>query len=491
MAKVRERPDRESLRIGYLRAGAVLMATTADPVRTDDPRCRGGWYELTTGGFVCNGRDVIAFSGRRLPAARGAQPDLEAPLPYRYGRNRRENAPMYRRLPTDEDAVQFEGFRIPGLEPEPVAQGEGGPAPSTEPGTEPPSAPALPSEPAPSPVPPSPVPPAPSPAVGSAVATGVEAVPSAAGNEGELAEEGDPVVPTLASLQGDPNSPLMRRMMRGFIVSLDRDFRAGAYRRRYWRTINNGFVPYSAVGFVDPPSFQGGVVDGEHPLPIGYVLSSKTISYTRGNDGRARRGRAPGYHFRFPIQGEETLRDTAYWQGPEGLLIERDEATRIAPRDPPEGVGPDEKWIEVNLAEQYLIAYEGRRPVYATLISSGRVRDPEDPLRNHATPTGLFRVRAKHLAAAMDGDHAADGPYSIDDVPYVMYFQLAYALHSAFWHDGFGRPRSHGCVNLAPRDAQWIFRWSDPQLPAGWHGVYPTQAHPGTWIYIHGETPQR
>jgi len=49
-------------------------------------------------------------------------------------------------------------------------------------------------------------------------------------------------------------------------------------------------------------------------------------------------------------------------------------------------------------------------------------------------------------------------------VPFVMYFQLAYALHGAFWHDGFGRPRSHGCVNLAPEDARWIFRWSDPQL---------------------------
>ena len=54
-----------------------------------------------------------------------------------------------------------------------------------------------------------------------------------------------------------------------------------------------------------------------------------------------------------------------------------------------------------------------------------------------------------------------------------MYFQLAYALHSAFWHDSFGRPHSHGCINLAPRDAKWLFEFVEPPLPAGWHGVYP------------------
>jgi hypothetical protein len=113
VVKVRERPDRESFRIGYLRAGAVLEATTGDPVRTDDPRCRGGWYELTTGGFVCQGRDVTAFWGDRLPEVRGAQPDREEVLPYRYAKNLREGTPMYGDLPTDEQAMEFEGWRPP------------------------------------------------------------------------------------------------------------------------------------------------------------------------------------------------------------------------------------------------------------------------------------------------------------------------------------------------------------------------------------------
>jgi lipoprotein-anchoring transpeptidase ErfK/SrfK len=156
----------------------------------------------------------------------------------------------------------------------------------------------------------------------------------------------------------------------------------------------------------------------------------------------------------------------------------------------PEGVGENDKWIDVDLEHQTLVAYEGLRPVYATLVSTGRVRDPDDPNRDMRTPSGLFRITSKHVSHTMDGDHATDGPYSIEDVPYVMYFQLAFALHSAFWHDGFGRPRSHGCVNLSPLDARWIFNWAGPTLPQNWHMVAPRDDNPATWVYIHGETPE-
>ena len=81
----------------------------------------------------------------------------------------------------------------------------------------------------------------------------------------------------------------------------------------------------------------------------------------------------------------------------------------------------------------------------------------------------------------MDGDHAIDGPYSIEDVPYVMYFQLAFALHSAFWHNGFGRPRSHGCINLAPLDAKWLFEFAEPKLPRLWHGGLPNSTRRWHW----------
>jgi lipoprotein-anchoring transpeptidase ErfK/SrfK len=115
--------------------------------------------------------------------------------------------------------------------------------------------------------------------------------------------------------------------------------------------------------------------------------------------------------------------------------------------------------------------------VFATLVSTGKP--------GHETPTGLYRIQSKHVSTTMDDDASEDGAYSIEDVPWTMYFHGNYALHGAFWHYTFGRVRSHGCVNLAPADARWLFQWSSPTLPASWHGIFadPRQ-NPGTFVFI-------
>ena len=68
-------------------------------------------------------------------------------------------------------------------------------------------------------------------------------------------------------------------------------------------------------------------------------------------------------------------------------------------------------------------------------------------------------------------------------MPFVQYFHKGYALHGAYWHDDFGKVRSHGCVNLAPKDAAWLFEWTDPSVPRDWHGVLNKDR--GTVVYIH------
>jgi lipoprotein-anchoring transpeptidase ErfK/SrfK len=87
----------------------------------------------------------------------------------------------------------------------------------------------------------------------------------------------------------------------------------------------------------------------------------------------------------------------------------------------------------------------------------------------------------------MDGDGTAAGdlPYSIEDVPYVMYFFRSYALHGAFWHRNYGVQMSHGCINLAPLDAKRLFFFTAPHIPANWHGVWSSSAHPGSWVVVH------
>ena len=145
-------------------------------------------------------------------------------------------------------------------------------------------------------------------------------------------------------------------------------------------------------------------------------------------------------------------------------VLEEDEHRRdlrIARQtDPPEGVGEHERWIDVDLTQQVLVAYEGARPVFATLVSTGK--------RDKKTPLGTFRIKKKKLKTTMKSRPDDPKPYEVPDVPYAMYFHEAYALHGAYWHDGFGRPRSHGCENLAPEDARMLFDWTSPRSAPGW-----------------------
>jgi hypothetical protein len=86
-----------------------------------------------------------------------------------------------------------------------------------------------------------------------------------------------------------------------------------------------------------------------------------------------------------------------------------------------------------------------------------------------------------------EGFIGTSNAFELRDVPWVQDFERGYALHASYWHDDFGKPRSHGCINLAPVDARRLFFWTDPPLPTGWHGVKsggPTS--PGTWVRVRG-----
>jgi hypothetical protein len=178
------------------------------------------------------------------------------------------------------------------------------------------------------------------------------------------------------------------------------------------------------------------------------------------------------------VLGELERGDERYLSVGRGLLARAQVLTVAEPVDRPPGVGPEEGWIDVCLSRQTLVAYEGDRPVFATLVSTGREAD------GFGTPTGTFRIRTKHVTATMDDPDGGDEAYSIEDVPWTMYFEDSYGLHGAFWHNHFGRQRSHGCVNLSPEDARWLFFWAAPELPPGWHGVRATRSRPGTVVVI-------
>lgn len=109
---------------------------------------------------------------------------------------------------------------------------------------------------------------------------------------------------------------------------------------------------------------------------------------------------------------------------------------------------PPAKWIEIDLATEKLTAWQGNTPVYSTLVSTG--------LATHPTPRGVFNVNRKLRYDLMTGPG-----YNYPNVPYVMYFYTGgYAIHGTYWHNNFGHPMSHGCVNLPTPAAEWIYNWA-------------------------------
>jgi lipoprotein-anchoring transpeptidase ErfK/SrfK len=102
------------------------------------------------------------------------------------------------------------------------------------------------------------------------------------------------------------------------------------------------------------------------------------------------------------------------------------------------------------------------------------------------TRTGTNRIWVKIFTTKMDNldKDEVDRHYAIEDVPWVQFFDKAIALHGAFWHRDFGHVHSHGCVNLSPLDARWLFAFTGPHLPVGWTAALPTKVEPGTLVRV-------
>lgn len=141
------------------------------------------------------------------------------------------------------------------------------------------------------------------------------------------------------------------------------------------------------------------------------------------------------------------------------------------------GATSDERWIEVDLSEQKLRAHEGDKIAYEFLISSGKWAP---------TPVGEYRIWIKLRYTKMSGGSKANNTYYyLPNVPYTQYFYKGYGLHGTYWHQNFGQPMSHGCVNLSIPNAEKLFYWTAPVMPRGKGIVYPTKTNPGTRVVVH------
>ncbi len=141
------------------------------------------------------------------------------------------------------------------------------------------------------------------------------------------------------------------------------------------------------------------------------------------------------------------------------------------------GSSTDEKWIEIDLSDQKLIAHQGNSIFLESLISSGLFGK---------TPPGEYRIWYKTRATKMEGGNRATNTYYyLPNVPYAIFFKGDFGIHGTYWHQNFGKPMSHGCVNAPTPIAEKLFYWTDPQVPEGQWAIRATEANPGTRVVVH------
>ncbi len=252
----------------------------------------------------------------------------------------------------------------------------------------------------------------------------------------------------------------------------------------YWRISQKGneYVLKSTVSLMRPSDFMGTRLgdDTGWKLPIAFVWPrnnwQQAWTYHKPNAIVNRQVAARTAVPILEVAADKTGKPTAYRVG-EGEWINALDVRVFQPTELPPLLQPNERWIDIDLDLQILVAFEGTVPVYATMVSSGAKDTP--------TTTGLYRMWLKESEADMKNLKAED-PYSVATVPWTQFFfpDEDLALHTAYWHDAFGKPRSHGCVNLAPRDARWLYYWSEPQVPPGWTMTTGVVEAPGSVVRV-------
>jgi lipoprotein-anchoring transpeptidase ErfK/SrfK len=417
-------------RYGYFRTGEVF--DVRGPAIANDG-CAGGWYRVNPRGFVCVGKGATLDLKDVVLIASSVRPIRGHGLPYLYARASETPPLFYFKLPSKSDMNTAEGDGVLGYAERWKQR---------------------------------------------IAANGLRELIGEPGAPPEFLARGREAPKPYGVVQRLHLSVHAGRasMDSGFAIA-----RVFEHERRvFGLTTELDVIALDRTDVVRPSVFHGVELAEGEGLPVAFVKEHYAQRYVLDEHGQAK----PEGVFRF----REPLKLTgkkqgASWETRDGAWVVGEAARILAPRASfPSFATGDRKWIDISINDQSLVAYVGTRPVYATLVSTGRggLGDPE---KAQATVRGTFMVYQKHVSATMDGEEDKADSFNLQDVPFVQYFHKGYALHGTYWHDEYGKVRSHGCVNLAPEDAAWLFEWTDPNVPLGWHGAVNKDR--GTVVYIH------
>lgn len=443
-----EKPSSSSAKLGYFRAGSSLAVTGGS---AGNEGCSGGWFPVAPRGFVCAGGSAsFDENDSAVVAYRGLAPDLSRRLPYIYGTVRRPG-PIYSRLPTRAEAERAESDLEERMASWLAAEGE----------------------------------------IGAGYAQHVwlrgETPPDA--RAAWEARRSDPLPPFLSAGKLLPapedharhGDLIASRMKPRQGISLLRTLLFEG--RRYGVTTDLNVVPTDRLRPIQGSERRGVELgEGGVEFPFAFVRT-ENAKLKRYEKGQLVEAGPAAYWSVLKLTGKQTFfRKRLHFETVDGSYISDQDASRLdAVKKMPAWGKNGERWFDVNVTKQTLVAYEGTRAVYATLISTGEA-GLEDPAHSKATKRGIFRIHTKHVSATMASNTIGEA-FELRDVPYVQYFEEGYALHGAYWHDRFGTPKSHGCINLTPEDARRLFFFTKPELPEGWHAVL--QPLTGTVLFVH------
>ena len=491
----------QTKKIGYLRLGSVVPRSDT-PYGTDG--CPGGWYGIAPAGFVCIGKHATLETDAPIVRAANVRPDLTKPLPYAYG-FMRAVSPLYLRLPSRAEqekqeykiANHFRWFENHKAEEQKVPLGANDFAKELLPD----AATVPPSDQTPDGV-----------LLGGK--TNEDAPPF-------WIENGNRLIPNVTGFDVQPESFFANRIKRHTGVSFIGTFDAGPNldHRRFGITVDMRLLPIDKIKPEVASPFHGYELGDEITLPIAFARpcdphvrgeSLKPCRRVFKENGIGRMGVVPDSTLPsrafLQLTGQrKVVDDIAYLETKAGYWVRtKDVGVAMTPHRWPGAAERGEKWIEVGIEDETLVLWEGKKPVFATLVSAGQ-DGLGDPKTTKSTIRGFFRLKSKHITATMDSnersaqsggaapsaeagesataDDKHDASFELRDVPYVQYFHEGFAIHAAYWHDRFGIPRSHGCINLAPIDALRVFRFTDPPVPEGWHGIQ-IEANKGTVVIV-------
>jgi hypothetical protein len=434
VAWIYDQPHRSTRKLGYVGVGMAVALREPDP-RPPTEGCPRGFYAVEPRGFVCGNYQVtLDESHPVVTALRDHAQPADGAFPFRYGLSL--GAPMYNKLP-DERTHQVVMMRYPS----PRKLGDWA----------------------------------------SAFEDLVDPNPT---------WTPEPVPEFLRDGKASPNAThgfVRRALPHGSMLAFTKAFEHEG--RRFLLADDLSAVPADRVLPYRTTTFRGVAVEASLLPRFGWVCGGSRARH-EPRDGRMVAGgeslpartlvrlserteRSGGHQYR-------QLRDDPGW-------VRADHVCEVKLAEKmPEGVTAGGRWIYVSTLEQTLVAYEGLRPVYATLHASGRggVHRGKGDVRNYTTPVGGFHVNWKERYATFSPDPGAPTTFWISNVMFVQYFEQPYALHGAYWHERLGVPTSAGCPNLSPHDAEYLFGFTDPKLPEGWQGIGPARGDRGTLVVV-------